>query len=252
MSIGTLSRKLYLYPALFLLGIHVCTADVAAGTCPARTIAIVGSSTAAGTGASDYAHAWAGLYTACLISLNPSNQVINLAVGGYTTFHELPTGTINPRNRPAVDTAHNITAALAAHPDAVIINLPSNDAASGFSEVETETNYLKMVAACQASNVPVWIATTQPRNLSSAGRSNLMDVRAWTISTFPTHYLDFWTTVANADGHINAAYGAGNGIHLNNAGHRILCSRVVASRLYELVSAPRTVAAPMKPATGDP
>jgi lysophospholipase L1-like esterase len=229
------------YAALAFLGIHGYDVNVAAAAYQPAKIAIVGSSTAAGTGATDYAHAWVGLYTTNLASLNSSNRVVNLAVGGYTTYHTLPTGTINPANRPAVDPAHNITAALATQPNAVIINLPSNDAANGYSEAETETNFLKMAATCLASNVPVWIATTQPRNLSAAGRTNLMDVMAWIISTFPTSYLDFWSTIANPDGTINATYSAGDGIHLNNAGHQVLFSRVVASRLYELVSGPRTL-----------
>jgi lysophospholipase L1-like esterase len=236
--------KCHLYAVLFFLGVHDDIAHVAAATYPARTIAIVGSSTAAGTGAIDYAHAWAGLYTTNLASLNSSNMVDNLAVGGYTTYQTLPTGTINPANRPAVDTAHNITAALASRPDAVIINLPSNDAANGYSESETETNFLVMAAACVASNVPVWITTTQPRNLTAVGRTNLMDVGNWITSTFtayPECFLDFWTTVANTDGTINATYDSGDGIHLNNAGHQILYRRVVASRLYELISAPRTL-----------
>jgi hypothetical protein len=94
-----------------------------------------------------------------------------------------------------------------------------------------------MVAACLASNVPVWIATTQPRNLSGAGRTNLINVKEWIISTFPDRYLDFWTTIANANGTINATYNSGDGVHLNNAGHQVLYNRVVASRLYELISA---------------
>jgi lysophospholipase L1-like esterase len=207
-----------------------------------KKIAIIGSSTAVGTGASDYAHAWAGLYTAYLDSLDSSNVVVNLAVGGYTTYYTLPTGTTNPTNRPAVDPAHNITAALATRPDAVIINLPSNDAVAGYSEAETKTNFLKMAAACQASNVPVWIATTQPRNLSAGARTNLMNVRAWIISTFPARHLDFWTTIANPDGTINAAYNA-DGVHLNDAGHQILYSRVVEGRIYERVSVPHTFTA---------
>ncbi len=240
-SSSILNRRWSLYIAWFLLGIDGYISHVAAAAYQAQRIAIVGSSTAVGSGASDYAHAWAGLYTTNLALLNSSNRVVNLAVGGYTTYHTLPTGTINPGGRPAVDTAHNITAALATRPDAVIINLPSNDAANGYTESETETNFLKMAATCLASNVPVWIATTQPRNLSAAGRTNLMHVKAWIVATFPNRCLDFWTTIANPDGTINAPYNAGDGIHLNNAGHQILYSRVLASRLYELLSTPRTL-----------
>ena len=241
MNINSLNRSLCLFAVLFLLAFQGYISEVSAAPYRAQKIAIIGSSTAVGTGATDYAHAWAGLYTTYLKTLNSTNVVVNLAVGGYTTYHELPTGTINPGNRPAVDAAHNITAALATHPDVVIVNLPSNDAANGYAEWETETNFLKIAAACQASNVPVWIATSQPRNLSVAGKTNLIHVKDWIFAAFPDRSLDFWTTIANADGSINATYGSGDGIHLNNAGHQILYNRVVASRLYELVSGPRTL-----------
>jgi lysophospholipase L1-like esterase len=228
--------------ALVLWGIHGHNTNVSAASYQAAKIAVVGSSTAAGAGATDYAHSWVGLYTAHLASLNPTNSVFNLAVGGYTTYHTLPTGTVNPPTRPAVDPNHNITTALATHPSAVIINLPSNDTANGYSESETETNYLIMAATCLASNVPVWIATTQPRTaLATVLKTRLMNIRDWTITNFPTRYLDFWTTIANPDGTINATYNAGDGVHLNNAGHQVLYTRVVESRLYELVSAPRTL-----------
>lgn len=242
MNIKILNRSLHPYAVLFFLAYQGCIADGSAAPYRPQKIAIIGSSTAVGTGATDYAHAWAGLYSAYLKTLNSTNLVFNLAVGGYTTYHELPTGTINPGNRPAVDYSHNITAALATHPDVVIVNLPSNDAANGYAEWETETNFLKIAAACQASNVPVWIATSQPRNLSVAGKTNLIHVKDWIFAAFPDRSLDFWTTIANADGTINATYGSGDGIHLNNAGHQILYNRVVASRLYELVSGPRTLA----------
>jgi hypothetical protein len=157
----------------------------------------------------------------------------------------LPTGYTNGINngvtRPAVDPAHNITAALATHPDAVIINLPSNDATSGFSEAETETNFLILVAACQASNVPVWIGSTQPRNLGTTGQNVLINEKNWILSAWPKQSLDFWTTIANPNGSLNAAYDSGDGVHLNNAGHQILYNRVVASRLYELIGASRTL-----------
>jgi hypothetical protein len=171
-------------------------------------------------------------------------------VGGYTTYQTLLTGTVNPGNRPAVDPAHNITAALATHPDAVLINLPSNDANAGYSEAETETNLLITASACRAANVPVWISTTQPRNLGTSGQNVLIAEKNWTISTFtgyPASYMDFWTTVANVDGSINATYGFGDGVHLNNTGHQLLYTCVVEARVYELLIASRALT--LEPAT---
>ena len=217
------------------LGAQLCLAAAAA---PVVKIAIVGSSTAAGAGATDYAHAWAGLFTAYLAVQNPGDTAPNFSAWGYTTYHCLPTGSVNPPNRPPVDPARNITAALAAHPDAVIINLPSNDVVGGFTEAETETNLLTIVAACQASNVPVWVGSAQPRDLGTAAQIKLIHEKNWILAQWPAQSLDFWTTLANADGSLNTNYDSGDGTHLNNAGHQVLYSRVLASGLYGFVATP--------------
>ena len=62
-------------------------------------------------------------------------------------------------------------------PDVIIINLPTNDAASSYSVTEQMFNYSVILDSAAAKNIPVYIATTQPRNLSADLRQNLMDVR---------------------------------------------------------------------------
>ena len=76
------------------------------------SVAVVGSSTAAGFGLDDPATSWVGRYAAYLAAGCPGSKVTNLAVSGYTTFHVLPSGTPNAQGRPAVDERHNVTAAL--------------------------------------------------------------------------------------------------------------------------------------------
>jgi hypothetical protein len=83
-------------------------------------------------------------------------------------------------------------------------------------------------------NIPVWVTTTQPRSdLTATQRNNLIAMRDWTYQRFGSKAIDFWTTLANADGTINSAYNSGDGIHLNNAGHRILYSRTVSERILD-------------------
>ena len=94
------------------IGLPACILALAlAGTARSaeNTIAILGSSTAAGVGASTYDSAFAGRYAKYLGGLKPSWKLVNLAVGGYTTYHIMPTGWKRPAGRPAPDTARNIT-----------------------------------------------------------------------------------------------------------------------------------------------
>ncbi|MEO1448111.1 MAG: SGNH/GDSL hydrolase family protein, partial [Bacteroidota bacterium] len=99
-------------------------------------IVVLGSSTAAGAGASPVDSAWVWRYRHYLQSINPANQVSNLAVGGFTSYRIMPTGFVPPASRPSPDTTHNITTALTLAPDAIIINLPSNDVSSGYTVAE--------------------------------------------------------------------------------------------------------------------
>ncbi|MGI9175948.1 MAG: SGNH/GDSL hydrolase family protein, partial [Rhodothermales bacterium] len=140
-------------------------------------IVVLGSSTAAGTGPSDPDSAWVNRYRRHLQAMGPQYDVVNLAVGGYTTYQLLPTDSAPTDGRPAPDSAHNITQALSLDPDAILINLPSNDAANGFSVEDQLANYALMLERAEAQNVPIWIATTQPRNLDEAGRAMQVAMR---------------------------------------------------------------------------
>ena len=79
----------------------------------AVTIVILGSSTAAGAGPSTGDSAWVNRYRNHLQAINPANQVINLAVGGFNTYKIMPHSFSSPLpGRPTVDSLHNITHGL--------------------------------------------------------------------------------------------------------------------------------------------
>ena len=190
-------------------------------------IVVLGSSTAAGAGPTNSANAWVNQYRQYVKAVNASSEVINLAVGGYTTYHVMPSDYAAPANRPSPNTDHNITKALSHHPDVVIINLPTNDAANNYTVVEQLANYKLILEKATAQNVPVWITTTQPRNISLEQRQNLIAMRDSTIKKYGTKAIDFWTDIATAEGTINSMYDMGDGTHLNDAAHTILKDRVV-------------------------
>jgi PKD repeat protein len=199
------------------------------------TIVVLGSSTAFGTGASPVDSSWVNKYRNYIRTKNPLNNIINLATLSLTTYHVLcPTGFVPPLGRPSPDIDRNITKALSYNPDAIIINLPSNDIALGYSQLESKDNYERAMELADSAGVPVWVTTTQPRtNLSPAERIQLMEFRDWTYQRFGTKAIDFWTDVANPDGTINAFYSAGDNVHVNNNGHHVFYTRTVSERILD-------------------
>lgn len=189
-------------------------------------IVVLGSSTAFGTGPSHPDSAWVNRYRTYVQNIWPGSEVINLAKGGYKTYHILPDDFSPPTDRPFPDTLRNITKALSYNPTAIIINLPSNDATAGYSVKEQLANYELIISLTSEPGIPVWVATTQPRNLSDAGRQNLMDMRDSTFARFENS-IDFWTGLAENNGNIKPEYNSGDNVHLNDAAHKILFERAV-------------------------
>lgn len=191
-------------------------------------VVVLGSSTAAGTGPTNSSNAWVNQYRTYLKGLNPSSEVINLAVGGYSTYQVMPSSSTPASGKPSPDASHNITKALSYSPDVIIINLPTNDAASGYTVEEQMFNYKVVLDSAAAKSVPVYVATTQPRNLDATGRANLIAMRDTIYKYIADKAIDFWTTIANADGTISSTYDYGDGVHLNDAAHILLAERVKA------------------------
>jgi lysophospholipase L1-like esterase len=192
-------------------------------------IVVLGSSTAKGQGASTPDSSWVLRYRRAIADSTGRVQLTNLSVGGYTTYHFLPSGTPAPRARPASDTSVNISRALALRPSAIIVNLPSNDAAYGFDTTEQIANYQRLAAEARRDSVPLWVCTPQPRNLSALRRRTLAAMREWTSRAFGPRVIDFWSGLAREDGTLRKEFDSGDGTHLNNAGHRLLFERVSAA-----------------------
>ena len=198
---------------------------------------VLGSSTAAGTGANPIDSAWVWRFTAYALRRDPTAKVINLAVGGYTTYDIMPTGFTPPPGRQLPKEGHNITKALTYHPDVLIINLPSNDAANDYSVREQLANYAVITAQVTDPKTHLFVSTTQPRNFTKPGQLKIqMDMRDSTYSRFGSRTMDFWTGLANPDGTMKAEFNSGDGIHLNNAGHRILLQRALAAGVWRVMA----------------
>ncbi len=194
-----------------------------------RTVVVIGSSTAAGTGTSTLDSAWVYRLQNHVYGQDTRNEVLNLALGGYSTYQLLPTGsTAGTAVGIAVDTERNITKALSFNPTGIVINLPSNDAASNYPVSAQLENFAAMVETADAQDVAVWICTTQPRNFSNPAQIQIQrDVRDSIFSIYGEFAIDFWNGLAGTDGHILDDFDAGDGVHLNDQAHRILYERVL-------------------------
>ena len=197
-------------------------------------IVILGSSSAYGYGATVYDSAWVGKFTAYVQRKNTQNIVFNFGIPGYTTYQNLcPTGFVPPANRPAPNSSFNITAALALHPDAIIINMPSNDAANDYSVAEQQANFERAMHLADSANIPVWVTTTQPRNnMTVSQTSSQITMRDWIYTRFGDKSVDFWTTIANGDGSIVPFYDY-DYAHVNNFGHDVLYKRMIAETVLD-------------------
>jgi lysophospholipase L1-like esterase len=201
----------------------------------AKKIVVLGSSTSAGTGPRDPHDAYVPRYQAYLARQFPDFSLVNLAVGGQTTYHIQPSGFVPPALRPAPATAHNISAALALSPDAILVNLPSNDAAADIPATEQLDNLARVAQLASDAHVELWLTTTQPRNFSAAQVAIQRQVREVILSRYSPRALDFWTPFATTGGTIHADFDAGDGVHLNGAAHTILLEALVAAKLPEAV-----------------
>ena len=229
------SRSTLIISFLFCFAVKASANDSDIVNCNhAWTVVVLGSSTAFGTGATTYDSSWVGKFTAYLSRKNSQNIVYNLGIPGFTTYQNLcPTDFVPPANRPSPNSSFNITAALDLHPDAIIINMPSNDAANGYTVAEQQDNFERTMHLADSANVPVWVTTTQPRNnMTAAQIANLIAMRDWINSRFANKAVDFWTTVANGDGSIVTFYDFDD-VHMNNAGHNLFYNRMKAETILD-------------------
>ncbi len=205
-------------------------------TCP---IVVLGSSTAAGTGASQPDSAWVNKYRAEIYQNDTRYPIINLGVGGYTTYHILPTGTPIPDGvNVTINPERNVTKALTYDPAAIIINMPSNDAANNFPLEDQMANFQLIVETAAAGGAISYVCTTQPRNFTNPGQITLQEaVRDAIFDMYGEFAIDFWNGVATDEGTIMPSLDSGDGIHLNDMGHDILYSRVIDKQLDTLCNA---------------
>jgi acyl-CoA thioesterase-1 len=199
------------------------------------TIVILGSSTAQGIGANPIDSAWAYRIQETVNKNGIKANFINLALGGYTTYQVMPTG-FCVVNRPVPDTARNITKALSCNPALVMISLPTNDIEAGYSYNEILSNYAELTHLLDSAKVKYIIFSTQPRDFTSVNqRMELDTLNNKIIGVYSNHVNNFLDQLSIATYVINPLYSAGDGIHLNNAGHLIIANATLQHAIFKSV-----------------
>lgn len=212
-----------------------------------KKITILGSSTAAGNGATVSDSAWVYRLQASFrknTSDGVDTIIDNRAVPGYYTYNGLPTGYSLPANRTsyAPDPLRNVTYILndAVKPDIVILSYPSNDVfLSSYDPKETMDNLRLMVQQLSAAGITCYVSSSQPRNDAvDAQRLILKQLVDSANVNFGNYAINFWDDLVTTDGQnrLKAEVNSGDGIHPNNLGHRLLFQQVQAKNIFSFTT----------------
>lgn len=198
---------------------------------------VLGSSTAAGVGATA-GQSWSARLAEALRARGV--QLDNRARSGASTYQALPATEPRASTRPATDPAQDAATALAARPAALLLAFPSNDAMLGFAAAETTANLLRLRAIARAQGTAVIVLSSQPRDdAGAAAREAMRATDAALAAEAGPCFVDVREALSDGSGRIAPGYAAGDGVHLNNAGHGL-----VFERLWAVVEAGRCVRLP--------
>jgi len=191
------------------------------------TWVVLGSSTAAGVGAPS-GQGWAARLAA---QVQPAGvTVVNLARGGLQTSQALAAGEPAPDGQPPPDPAVNVDAALAHTPALLILAFPSNDVAAGVPAAHTVANLRKMAAHAASGpgrHAATLVLGTQPRaGLTETQHAALAETDALAAVEFGPCFVPLREALSDPVGEPAATYAAGDGIHLDAAGHALIHDRV--------------------------
>jgi acyl-CoA thioesterase-1 len=195
-------------------------------------IAVIGSSTAQGVGATPIDSSWVDLTKFYFRGLGEIDTVYNIALGGQTTYDGMPSDFTSPAGRPAPDLTTNVTKALSFNPDVVLINFPTNDAAADYTLAETMSNLRTIYHAVTDAGKIAFVTTSQPRSsIATVQQKLLKTMRDSILAEFTTFGLDFYTPIVAADSlDINPIYDFDD-THVNDAGHQRLFQVVKSANI---------------------
>lgn len=192
----------------------------------AGTWAVLGSSSAAGQGVTA-GEAWADRLAAGTQAQGV--QITNLARSGLLTTQALPVGTPLLPDRAVPDPQVNIDRALTLPPKLVLVSFPTNDVVAGVPPAETVGHWQLIRRRAADAGAATLVLSTQPRDgLDSAQQAALDETDRLAVAAFGECFVPLRAALSDGQGRIAPAYAAGDGIHLNAEGHRVIFEEVKA------------------------
>ncbi|HVS97747.1 MAG TPA: hypothetical protein VHE54_14735 [Puia sp.] len=195
----------------------------------AQVLGVIGSSTAAGGGATTFDSSWVARTALYYKNKGQLTQFYDIAWSGSTTWNGMPSSfvfpsgvTITPQDTP--QRRDNETRLIQLGSDVVVVAYPNNDIVNGFSLTQFMANLHVIYDSVVKAGKTCYICSTQPRDdIPSGTRQILLQGKDSILTEFPGRSLDFWTPVTDPSTlGILSQYSAGDKIHLNNAGHAVL------------------------------
>ena len=221
---------------LFLLTFLVFASQEA--DCQLKRLVVIGSSTAAGAGATVYDSCWVRrINYQYKYQQTVVDTVHNLALSGTDTYHGLPTSYIvTAFGYSLPDPERNITKANSFAPNVIIVSFVSNK----FESMPMDSIMKSLQVIKDSANIQdrvCFISTSQPRTqFDEAGRARLRVVKDSILNRFGFYAINFFDSIVNnADNTIHPLYAlAFDNIHLNNAGHYMLYKQVLAKDIFNI------------------
>ncbi|NQW94415.1 MAG: SGNH/GDSL hydrolase family protein, partial [Polaromonas sp.] len=105
----------------------------------------------------------------------------------------------------------------------------TNDTAIGYTVEETVANLLAIRRQALTNTTAVVVVSTQPRYLSESQLSQLPLIDEQLSAAAGACFVDVRTVLAGANGQFAPQYDSGDGVHPNDAGHRLIAIQVRAA-----------------------
>ncbi|MEY4427173.1 MAG: hypothetical protein RL535_1471 [Pseudomonadota bacterium] len=220
-AIKTVMRKFMTATLLTVAAFNCFSAET-------NTLAVLGSSTAAGTGASQASRSWVGLLQTWLTK-SKAGTIINLATPGVLSTSALCTQQINSNISELISPTRNIDRALKLGATRFILAFPSNDTTNGMTAEQTISNFLDMRQCAQSNDKAlVAVMSSLPRDgLTKQQSATISQIDAALRKEFGGCYIDVKSALTDASNeHIRHDLSAGDGVHFNDAGHAIIFTAV--------------------------
>jgi hypothetical protein len=208
-----------------------------------QVLGVIGSSTAAGAGATTFDSSWVGRTVHYFSNLHELTGWHDIAVSGSTSWAGMPSSFKPPTGNPqpeSPDPTANVTRILQLGSNVVVVGYPSNDIVQGFTLAQYLSNLRVIYDSVLATGQVCFISSTQPRDdIPTATRLLLLQGRDSILAEFSGHSLNFWDPVADpVTLGILSQYSAGDDIHLNNAGHAQLALVVEQANIMTITPLP--------------